>query len=216
MALTFDPSSDFTDVVDGTEAVTLERRGTSTEDSVATALRRAVTITEAGESNGNYTASDTTWHLSIAQLATQPRIGDVIVDASSDRWTVLDVAKQTLSNRWRCVCRNLAIVYGLDDYVNIQLATYVKGTAGTDESTWHDWKTGVRCRIQKDSTDIGITGDAETTYKRYTIFMATDVAITNKHRLKGPDGTVYEILGGTGTGQVGGVAEIEAEVRPWQ
>ena len=87
MTLTFDPSDDFADVVDGLETVTLKRRGSSDDVTVAGALRRGVTVREARVRNrydtwkyvsgdGRSTASDLVWHLPAAGLSDPPLPGD--------------------------------------------------------------------------------------------------------------------------------------------
>ena len=57
MTATFDPGSDFEDVVDHFETVTLRRPDTP-DTSITHALRRAVTVREAQASGGTYTTSD--------------------------------------------------------------------------------------------------------------------------------------------------------------
>jgi len=92
--MSFDPSSDFAEVVDGVESVTLNRRGSTpggTGEAVQNALRRAVTVAEAAHSGGRFTASDVTWHLPCSELSNRPRLGDVITDGDGRRWTVLEV-----------------------------------------------------------------------------------------------------------------------------
>jgi hypothetical protein len=147
MALNLDPSGDFPQAADATEAVTLRRRGTSPGSPgtvVPHALRRAVTTREAAQSHGRYTASDVTWHLPTGELPESPRLGDVIADGEGRRWTVLEVQLATLGTRWRCTARDLAIVYALDDTVTVLKASYAKGEGGAAEATWRPWKTGVR------------------------------------------------------------------------
>lgn len=219
MTVTFDPSADFADVVDGLEAVTLKRRGTSTTDAVASALQRAVMLKEAAASNGKVTTRDVVWHLPIEELATAPRMGDVILDGNSERWTVLEVSEQTLSGRWRCVSRNLRVVYGLNDTVVIEQATYSKGDGGAGEKTWHVWKTGVRARIQpggdarfeSQATEAGVDAGAQRTMQRFLILMEDDYVLNHSHRIKDREGNVYRILNTTGREDIGQPMTVEVE-----
>ena len=97
--MTFDPGNDFTSVSDGLEPVTVTRPGSSAATEVTHALRRAVRTGELKQSEGQYTASDVAWHLPVSQLPEAPRLGDVIVDADDQRWSVLGVQKTTLQGR---------------------------------------------------------------------------------------------------------------------
>ena len=217
----FNPTDDFADVVDGTETVTLKRRGSSAQTIVINALRRAVDTREAmvrnayntwktPASEGRHTASDLTWHLPKAQLGDAPRSGDLIVDGSGQRWTVLDVRLATLETRWQCLTRNLAIAFGLDDTVTILKATYAKGDGGAAESTWNVWKTGVRARIQPAEVDVGTEHQARRTTRRFQVFVEEDVALDHSHRIQGPDGTIYRIRGTLGTERIDQVQTVDA------
>jgi hypothetical protein len=95
----FDPSGDLANVVDGLEAVSVTRRGSSASAVVDHALRQAVKTREAQRSQGRYTAGDVVWHLPTAELAEPPRPGDILVDAGGHRWTVLEVAQAALASR---------------------------------------------------------------------------------------------------------------------
>lgn len=218
MTLDFDPSADFARAADGTEPVMLHRRGStpgSSPTAVPCALRRAVTTREAAQSHGQYTESDVTWHLPAEQLSSPPRLGDLILDDEDRRWTVLDVQLTTLRSRWRCVCRNLAVVHRLDDTVTILKAGYVKGDGGAAEPIWRPWKTGIRARIQPVATDVGTEHQARRSAARYEIFVEEDLALDQTHRIQGPDGTIYKVLGTAGAERIGQLQTIHAEVTPW-
>ena len=77
-----DPRTDFFDVVDGLEAVTLLRTGSSNPCMIPHALRRAITVAEAAASDGRYTNTDVRWHLPAAECLASPRLGDLIADGS--------------------------------------------------------------------------------------------------------------------------------------
>jgi len=218
--VTFTVDSDFADVVDGLEVVLLSRRGTSTTDVISHALQRAVKLSEVGFTNrvsvggasdGNYTTQDVVWHLPVEELATRPRIGDVISDKNSERWTILAVAEQTLSGRWRCVTRNLALVYALDDTVVIEQAVYAKGTGGALEETFITWRAGVRARIQEVEATANTEDGARRTDKRYQVFVAEDYVVGHTHRIRDRKGNYYRVLSSTGVGTVGQLQVIEVE-----
>ncbi len=210
MTVTFAPGTDFVDVVDGLEAVTLNRRGSSSNVSVASALQRNVSTTEIGASDGKYRAGDVRWHLPVSLVASTPQLGDWIVDAALDRWQVLEVRLDTLSRRWRCVTRNLAIAYGLNDTVVIEEATYAKGTGGAAEATYHVWRAGVRARIQDVAAAIGTELETQRTAKRFQIFLEDDYDLTHNHRIRDRKGNYYKIQGTANKAALGQAQVVEA------
>ncbi len=226
MTVNFDPAADFVGTTDGLEAVTLSRRGTAAGTTVAHALRRAVTVREATlrnryhtrkkvPSGGGCTAGDVTWHLPVEELGGAPELGDVVVDGTGDRWTILEVQLATLQTRWRCMARNLVVAHALDDTIVVLKATYAKGVGGAAEPTWRVWKTGVRARIQPAETDVVTELAARQTVGRYQIFIAEDLALDHTHRIQGPDGTLYRVNGSNGAERIGEVQTIDADVTAW-
>ncbi len=210
MTVTFAPGTDFVDVVDGLEAVTLNRRGSSSNVSVTSALQRSVSTAEIAGSDGKYRAGDVRWHLPVSEVSSTPRLGDWIVDAAAERWQVLEVRLDTLSTRWRCVTRNLAIAYGLDDTLVIEKAVYAKGTAGASEASYHVWRSGVRARIQEVAAVMGTEQETQRTAKRFEIFLEDDYAINHNHRIRDRRGNYYRIEGTGNKAELGQAQVVEA------
>jgi len=218
MTLDFDPAADFAEVIDGTETVTLLRRGNtpgSPGTAVAGALRRAVTTREAAQTGGRYTASDVTWHLPVEELGDAPAVGDLLSDGQGRRWTILEVTLATRRTRWRCTARDLAVVYGLDDTVAILKASYVKDEGGAAEPTWRPWKTGIRARIQPAEAKTATEHRARQTARQFRIFVEEDLLLDHTHRIRGPDGTIYKVTGTSGGQRIGELQTIHSEVTPW-
>jgi len=217
MALTFDPTADFADVVDGLEAVTVNRRGSSNDTAVASALQRAINTHEINPTDGKVMAGDVRWHLPIEECETAPRMGDAIVDANSDRWTVLAVHEETLSARWKCICRNLRVAFGLDDTVAIEEASYAKGTAGAAEATWSTWKTGIAARVQPALAEPATEQQQRRTRRQYTIHLGEDVDLKKHHRIRWVGGTncksqlFFRIINYTRSEDVGQLQLVVAE-----
>lgn len=205
----FDPTSDFAELIDALETVTVVRPGSSSSTAVSRALRQPVRTREAAASAGRYTASDVVWHLPVAELPQRPRLGDVIVDAAGQRWTVLDVQQATHGSRWRCVARNLAIAHGLDQYVDIQQATFQKSDTGASEPTWRPWRTGVPARIQPQRLEVAGKHNRLTAVARVTVFLADRLALDLTHRIRGPDGTVYRILAVRQADRIDALMEVD-------
>lgn len=214
MSVGFDPNSDFEMICDGLEAVTLKHRKSSSE-SIATALQRSLNTREIAASDGKYVSGDVRWHLPDALVTKAPRLGDTIIDAGDRYYTILDAQHATLENRWRCIARDVAVVYGLDDTVEILEATYAKGTAGADEPTWATKWTGVRARVQPLATDIAVEHEARRTRTTHQVFITEDLDITDKHRVKDKAGTVYRVTGYTRAERIGELQTIDAEETPW-
>lgn len=209
MAIEFDPGDDLAGVVDGLTSITVTRPGSSATTDVAHALRRPIRTREAETSEGRYTASDVAWHLPASEMTTAPRPGDVIVDEDGRRWTVLDVEKTTLDARWRCVARSLALVHGLDQYIDVEKATYTKGEGGADQPTWQVWKTGLRAKIQSAEVEVRDEHDGRATVAGFKVFVADEVAVDHTHRIKGPDGAVYRVTGCRKADRIDALVEID-------
>ncbi len=221
MSVGFDPSTDFEDITDGLEAVTLNRRGSTPNTSIANALRRKVTQGVAGKheaqiSDGQYNINDSAWHLPDAEVGNDPLVGDEIIrDLDSSRYTILQSRHDTLANRWRCVSRNVRVAFGLEDTIRIEQATYAKSTQGAAEPTWKVFRDGIRARIQPVLTDIAVENVAKRFVREVTIFIGEDLPITQNHRVVARDGTIYKITNYKGAERIGELAEIAAEVTPW-
>ncbi len=212
MTFDFDPSDDLANVADGTTPVTVTRPGSSTTCEVTHALRCAVRIREAEryrKREGQYTASDVAWHLPASEMPDAPRPGDVIVDGDGQRWTVLDVQETTLDSRWRCISRNLAVVHGLDQYVDIEKATYTKGQGGAEQPAWRTWKTGLRAKIQPADVQVKDEQERRDTAARFKVYLMEDLEVDHTHRIKGPDGTIYRVTGSRKADRIDALMEID-------
>ena len=211
MTIQFNAGDDLVDVVDGLDQVTLTRPGTSASTQVPHALRRMVKVREIKELDGHYRANDVTWHLPVSEITSRPRLGDVIIDTDGQRWTVLNVRKATAGSRWRCVSRNLAVVHGLDQYVDIEKVTYTKSDGGADLPAWRAWKTGLKAKLQPVESRTRQQHDRRVTTARFKVFVAEDLAVDHTHRVKGPDGTVYRITGSQRAERIDRLMEIDVE-----
>ncbi len=214
MSASFDPGNDFADVTDGLELVTLRRPGTSILVSDIHALPRAAHLVSVERSDGQYATHDVVWHLPAGQLPVAPQPGDVLVAADDCCWTVLTAQKATLASRWRCVCRNLAALHGLDLYIDIQQASYHKDDHGQEQIAWHTWRAGLRAKIQPNTAKTTDTHDHPATVARYRIYCAEDLDLNHHHRIRGPDGTTYQVLGMTKAQRIDALLEIDAVKTP--
>lgn len=208
--MSFDPSADFSEIVDFLEPIVLVRRG-GDRVAVGHALRREIKTQEAVASDGAVTQSDVEWHLSRAECVCDPRLGDAIVDGDRRRWTVLTVAESRSSARWICTCRDLAVVHQLDDVISIDQVEYPKDASGTPVPTWHTWRTGIRARIQPKSVRVDEQSQSLQSVKLFLVFVADDVSVDHTHRIRAVDGTIYRVCGETKAQRLGELAIIEVQ-----
>jgi hypothetical protein len=152
------------------------------------------------------------WLLPIAELPESPRLGDVVLDGDGHRWTILEVERMTLTGRWSCKTRNVAIAYGLDDTIAVLKATYAKSDGGAVEPTWQVWKTGIRARIQPLEMEMATDVTRHVATRRYRIFVEEDIEVDSRCCIRGPDGTLYTITSSIGIERIGEMQVIEAEV----
>lgn len=206
MSFNVDIAGDFGDVVDWLNPATVD--GTEVDHC----LRRAIDTKEAAASGGKYLASDVAFHVDIAERATRPAIGGSIVD-DDGTWTILSVAKQTLANRWRCVCRLLWIDPTLT--VTIQKATFAKGITGANEPTWTTLASGVVAKIHIEEREVESTRANRTTRTRANVYFAAPQAITVACRVVASDGAIYKILSWDGFDDIENLFRATAEVSKW-
>jgi hypothetical protein len=155
-----------------------------------------------------------TWHLPVAETPARPRLGDVLCDAQGVRWVVLDVVQTTFGSRWQCTSRSLTIVHGLDATITILEASYPKGLGGAMDPVWQSWKTGIWARIQPLAAETRLGDQSRETMARCRVYVEEQLALDYRHRIVGPDGTVYRVLRTTTAERIGELPTIDVEVVP--
>jgi hypothetical protein len=207
-----DVQTDFAIVADRLEPVTLERRDGASVP-LAGALRRAVTTREAAISDGKYTSGDVRWHLSAAELAKPPRLGDRIIDGGDQSWTILELRLATCGSRFECVTRNLAIAAGLDTLISIRRDLVVKGVNGAAERSWQSYRTNVRARIQEQTAERSEQHGRQSGVVTAKIYLAEQIPVDNGFQIVAADGTTYEVTGYESPDEIGRLFVINAERR---
>lgn len=195
MTVTFNAGTDFADVVDGLESVTLKYPGASSTVSVTSALRDIVDVMERGASGGRYTATDATWSLPTSEVTTRPPLGTKIIDSTSVYWTILEVSYAPQLNVYECTARALSIVAGLDTYITIQENRPVKSDGGAEANRWFEQVGGLHARIHEFTSTINTNQQSRYVERTFRITVADPVEITGLQRVLGPDGQTYEITG---------------------
>jgi head-tail adaptor len=209
MTTDFDPSGDFGVVADLQESVTLMRPGSSGSWPLERAVAAAVRASEARASGGKFTENDVVWHLDASELTVDPRPGDVLLDGRRQRWTVL-AARRTVTGRWRCVCRNLAILHLLDQYVDIEVAVRTKDAAGAEVLTWRSWRTGVAARVQPVRVSVENRHGGREAIEEVKVYVADRIDVDHTHRIKTPEGVAYEVVETRNADRIDSLMEVLA------
>lgn len=194
MAIDLNIAGDFDAILDTAEAATLKRHGSATTVALAKAWRYASITQEAQSGVSGVARDDVTWQFAWPEAVDLPRIGDAIIDAAGECWTILSVEVRGARSRLRCVARNLRIVHALDDRIEIQQAVWDDGESGSEIIGWQTLRAAVPARIQPEQVTINHTEDAPTSTVTYRVFLADETPLNHNHRLVGPDGAIYQIL----------------------
>ena len=179
---------------DGLESVTLSAKDTSEnwqDTSIDKALRRNISRTELTASDGKYVSSDVRFHFQVTDG--DPVIGNRITDADGTDYLILSTSYDTLNDRWKCICRNLAIHYGLDEIVTIDEGQYARDSSYTQVSTW-----STICRVSASITETSMISEGDENKDRfpereYEIILATDVDLSPNHRIVDLNGRVWSV-----------------------
>jgi len=211
--MSFDPSGDFAEIVDGLEAATLSVSGLA-DQSILNAHRNQVTNTEIEASNGKVRQGDTVWQWPISETPTRPVLGSTITDGDGRAWTILQIHKQVMSSKFSAVCRERKVEEIAATLITIQVATYAKGTHGALEPTWANVYTEVRAKVQPVDQTLEVEHDADETADMYRIILAAELAIstvTASYRVIDADYQVYSILSYEQAGRIDTLPVIVAQ-----
>lgn len=210
----FDPGDDFPAVVDGLEAVTLQRADGSASMPVSSALRLAERLHQAAPTEGVYQLARAVWHLPAAELPEAPRPGDVVVDASQRRWTVLVAERAAAGTRWRVRTE----AHGLDpsrhDTIDIEQPVYTKSETGALRATWQAVATGLAVRIQPVAETMHAEPGRLFSGTRVVVYLAQPAAVDAQCRLRDSQGHLYTILQVRKLSRNDALVEIDALRQP--
>ena len=76
------------------------------------------------------------------------------------------------------------------------------------------WKTGIWGRIQPLAAETRIGDQSRETLTRCRVYVEEQLALDHRHRILGPDGTLYRVLRTTSAERIGELPTIEVEVVP--
>jgi len=182
---------DFTQLVAGLESVELRRRGSSEKVAISLARRLDSITTEANPSDGSAQQADAIWHLQMPSGEAAPKIGDVVVDGLSRRWTILETQEFSLLGRWRCTTRELSIAYGCLDRVDIERAVWGDLGAGPVIVDWIYAFTALPVKIQPEEIVVDDTSSPSVTKSFFQILLSESILLLPDDRFVAEDDTVY-------------------------
>ncbi len=210
----FDPGGDFPAVVDGLEAVTVERADGSASTPVSAALRLAERLQEGAPTEGVYQVARAVWHLPAAELPEAPRLGDVVVDGGQRRWTILAVERAAAGTRWRCRTEARALDPARQETIDIQQPVYTKTESGAWVATWQAVATGLPARIQPVKATMHAEPGRLWPATRVIVYLAQPAAVDAQCRLRDSQGHLYTILQVRNTSRNDALVEIDALRQP--
>jgi hypothetical protein len=107
MPLTFNAVTDFSQVVDTLEPITLRRAGTLEEIEIPAAWRFSQIQTAAPDGSGFTLQTDCIWQFEWDEEVAPPQVNDDLIDADAHEWTLIKVERLAGITRWRCTGREL-------------------------------------------------------------------------------------------------------------
>ncbi len=193
MTIELDIHDDFSTILDGAEPISLQRHGSANTVAVLKAWRYSFETTEAQAGISGVVRNDVVWQFVWDEAVDRPRVGDSLIDAANECWTILAVVERGNKSRLQCVTRNLRLVHQLDDRIEIQQATWEDLGTGPEITGWTTLRTAVPARIQPDQTTVDNSADPPTSTTTYRVLLADNTPLDHNHRLVGPEGPIYQV-----------------------
>jgi len=201
MALELNVVQDFATIVDGAESVILRRWNSPATIAVAVAWRYLAKTDEVEIGGGEYARHDVVWELPWNPSDDGPRLGDLIIDAAGQCWTILTVERLRLDTRYKCLARNLLLAFGLDTRVDVQQADVEYLSTRPESVEWITVQAAIPARILQDRTrvnfDSGDPGEeVDPSYNSTAtcrIVLGEQIELDHNHRLVDLEGTIYDV-----------------------
>jgi hypothetical protein len=193
MPIEFNIADDFATIVDGAQATTLKRRGSATTIAVPKAWRYSLIAQAAEPGVAAAVQSDVVWQFGWSDSVEKPRVGDLLIDAAHECWTILSVEVRGNNSRLRCQTRNLRIAHELTNRIEIQHAI-CDGESGPEITGWTTLRTAVPARIQPDRTVVDDSADPPTSTSTYRVLLDNDTPLDHNHRILDAEGRAYRVL----------------------
>jgi hypothetical protein len=175
--MNFDFTADFF-TLDNLQPLTLRIAGQS-DVVIPQAIDEPVEWKDPDKAGGNVLEGDTLWiwpSLATPGVPLGPPLGSLLIDTDGTAWTILAVTqKKAPLNVWEVRCRNLSVVYGLNNVAAVLQASYTKSPGGEALPTWSQIFSGIPARFQPVEQVARILEDAEWPKTTYHVFLGTDI-----------------------------------------
>ena len=100
-----EPDLDDLEFLDGGQIVTVTQAGTLTEQTVAGALKRPLSLREIDLFAGTLTHGDAKFNLAVSETSFAPAVGDTLSDSDGRDWEIEAVDLLSFGTRYRCWCK---------------------------------------------------------------------------------------------------------------
>ena len=202
--------------IDGWEDVTHTSHRTSGDLSscVQGALKTAITLAERQASQGVYRADDVTWELPAVNVKYDPKPGDVITDCDDRDWTVLDVRGPLYNDFWACTSRDLVLAEDLRDTIDHLQGSASVNAYGSRVVSHATVSSGIAARVQEIEPTISDGRGKRSTVRRFMIYLASSLTLTQDDLLQDGSGNQYSITGWRDKASITDLFAVNCELKP--
>ena len=205
MPLNLNFTDDFAAIVDGVQAITLKRRDSAATVAVPNAWRFSARTLEAEPAGGHVARADVVWEFTWDAESEPPRLGDALIDAAGECFTILAIDRFDTTGRVRCETRNLRIVYQLNDRVDVQRAVIEDSGGGPEIVGWTTVRAAVPARIQPEELTVDNSTTPATATATYRIILGEQLELDANLRFVDPLGNVYQLMANTQAERIDGL-----------
>jgi hypothetical protein len=205
-----DTTEDFLAITDHLQTVTILRPGSSFS-VVLEALRTSTYARTERSKLGRHEQHDAIWHLPITTPDVPPELGDQILDIHGSRWTILSFRRSIDGARWRVITRDMAAAHRLNEFIDIDQATFELDDRGNETPVWHPWQTGLPARLELEAVELQRDKEPIGTTRQMVIHLSEPLSLDHTHRVRHPDGRTFQILRCRRKQEVGATFQVEVE-----
>ena len=199
--ITFLPAGDFA-TFDAAQTVLLRTARDTAGRNIA-AVRRMLTRQEAEASAGRYLADDVVFHLPASDDLPEPDVGATLTEADGTTWTILELRRETLHTRLRCLCRRRRIIAELAELATFYRAVWEKTASGVPMAQWRELRRGMPVSLSP-IDDAGARNEADDAHRRAThrCHLLEDLELDDGCRVR-IGSAAYDVVGFDDQGRIG-------------
>ncbi|QDU54328.1 hypothetical protein [Aeoliella mucimassa] len=207
MAITWNMAGDFSTVLDASEPLTLVRRGGAPRATIDKAWRVVDRRAEAEPTDGRVLQADVEWQFEWPDHVQLPQLGDRLIDAAGEHYTLLAIHRLRGNTRLKVESRNLRVAHRLDCLMDIEQAEWDAETL----VGWTTYRPAIRACVQPSETTVDDSSSSTTRYR--VLLEDPELQLDHNHRLVDSDGAVYRLVSFTNAKRIDAlpVAVVERE-----